>query len=45
MQLRLFSSVCAVALGLAFALMAWADDGSSTDEGSASAVENSVAAR
>lgn len=44
MHLRLLSSVCAVALGLAFAPAAWADDMPGVDDGSAVAVENSTAA-
>ncbi len=35
MQLKLLSSVCAVALGLAFAPAAWAEDANDNDDGNA----------
>ena len=44
MQLNLLSSVCAVALGLAFAPAAWADDDGTSIDGSAIAVDGSTAA-
>src|SRR5262245_46154108 len=44
MQLKLLSSVCVVALGLAFAPGAWAYDEPSVDDGSAVAIEGNATA-
>jgi hypothetical protein len=44
MQLKLLSSVCVMALGLAFAPGAWADDAPSVDDGSAVSIEGDATA-